>query len=383
MRPITLGGLTGDGSAQAALEAEQAAAEEAAAAATVRIAAIGGGIGGFFALLAGLCCFWWFCVARRRRVAREQQARARLARQSKLAKVTRTGTAASVANTLGVAPKLDPKKRIGFAATPTATGMTNILGAMNPALVKTVAPAQGGRRMTMALAAYKNTSAFKPTGIRNPRQALLEEDAREVQTESLTEEVAIGIAEEDEEAEEVQESYDTPHAEDVHEEDVGQPEYSEEQTMDMNESAVEEETAEDAADEDDYVDEDEAVGAAGARKVGGNTASGGGWLSSKQKKTVESAVAPPVENKKLVIGRGAVLQEQVHTQTVKLRRVSKVRGDRDLTASRTRFTRPSVATPYAFTATVARTVVKTDTGPKERTNALYGLNEDLDANSTS
>jgi hypothetical protein len=148
------------------------------------------------------------------------------------------------------------------------------------------------------------------------------------------------------------------------------------------------------ADDDDFMDEDEAVEGAAARGVAGRAVKGGGYLRSKQKKVAEAAAAPlPPEPKKLVIGRGALITEKVETQTVKLRRVSKIRGDKTTTEMRQaavgRFARPSAAptaafnptavgassrnmlgggrestaamTPYAFVATVSRLQVKAET----------------------
>ena len=138
------------------------------------------------------------------------------------------------------------------------------------------------------------------------------------------------------------------------------------------------------------LDEDDPVAAAAAGRARGRSAEGGGKTHFKQKKTVETAAQPLEEPRKLVIGRGAVIKEHVQTQTVKLRRVSKVRGDKELTALRqetVRFTRPSVAargqygpqashrnmlgvgsggsTPYAFTATVSRVLVKEEKDKQE------------------
>ena len=190
--------------------------------------------------------------------------------------------------------------------------------------------------------------------------------------DSVSEEVddaIIGIQEEEGEAVEEEVAEEVPH-EEVYVEN------SEEVTEENDEKAVEE-----AAEEDDYVDEDDPVAAAAAGKVRGRSAEVGGKTHFKQKKTVETAAQPLEEPRKLVIGKGAVVKEHVQKQTVMLRRVSKVRGDKELTALRqetVRFARPSMAsrglyepqashrnllgsgssTPYAFTATVSRVLVK-------------------------
>ena len=91
--------------------------------------------------------------------------------------------------------------------------------------------------------------------------------------------------------------------------------------------------------------------------------------SQKTKKPVSQAAEPPTELKQIVIGKGALFQERVEKQTIQLRRVSKIKGDKELSATRSR---PSMMlrsgygpqssrnllNPYEFTATVARTIVK-------------------------
>ena len=412
-RPVAVGaalGSLGEGGSSALMGGVGAGDDSSAAAAaesqkTVIVASVSGA--GALALLLLLCGLWFCCLVHRRRRAKENTQRARLVRPSRIAagsKLVPRVKSTGLADTLGSAapvPRLAKGVRVGFAATPAAAGasMSAMFGSMNPTLINTpqrtsAAPLRD-RRMTTVLSAYKNTSAFKPVAYRNPQQNLLLEMAPEVQTEALMElnpedeDTVVGITDEQEQEEE----------EEIIDENVGSTEYADESLVAEDVIGIQEETAEDVAEEaaeeaedaaeaeDDYVDEDETLDGAVRKKVVGASAVGGGWLQNKQKKATESAVAPPIENKKLVIGRGALLTETVEKQTVKLRRVSKVRGDKDLTAIRQgtagmdRVTRPSVAarglfepqrpTSYAFTATVSRTVVKTDAEHKPVMNSLY------------
>jgi hypothetical protein len=263
---------------------------------------------------------------------------------------------------------------------------------MNPALLRakrgSVAPALhssaggggggGGSgavrapRMTMALAAYKKpVAAFKPTahgaagggdgGGRRQSVALLHEAEEEEVDDG-----AIGPTDEQGEASyaagdsgygdgysygaegsygdadasaEAAGEYDAP-AEDA------APAYDAPADADADAAA---DDAEAEAEDDDFMDEDEPVEGAAACGVGGRAVKGGGYLRSKQKRVAEAAAAPlPPEPKKLVIGRGALITEKVETQVVKLRRVSKIRGDKNLTEMRQaavshRFARPSAA----------------------------------------
>ena len=367
---------------------EAAAAQEAATAKKTGIIA-GGAIAGGVLLCCCLVGLFWFCIARRRRQEKERRMRERMNRKSHIAassKIKRTGPVTSVASTLGVqgTPKTGP-------------AMMSMFNSMNPALVKAkrgtmavggVGGAQRGARMTMALAAYKNTSAFKPTMVVESSFAgrgrgLLEEKEE-------VDDAIIGIQEEEGEAVEVGHEEVNVDSQEVGEEAVEEAaEDVEEVTAGENMEEVAEEAEEEAAEEDDYVDEDDPVAAAAAGKVRGRSAEVGGKTHFKQKKTVEAAAQPLEEPRKLVIGKGAVVKEHVQKQTVMLRRVSKVRGDKELTALRqetVRFARPSMAgrglyepqashrnllgsggggsTPYAFTATVSRVLVK-----EERDNA--------------
>ena len=287
------------------------------------VAIIAGGAIAALAILAALCCLWFFCfVVKRRR--KEKAAR------SKLQKINngvskRNVTAPSMATVLGIQAS-QPARAATFST---------VLKSMNPALVKAprASVAMRNPRMSIALAAYKNTSSFRPTGVRTMKQSLIEEVPEEVQTESITEHEAIGVVSEEAEDERVEEEKPT---EDIPEE-------------------------EEEAEDDDYVDEDDAVASGTRRGVTGVAVSHNGALTEKAKNTPDSEASTGMtEKKKLVIGKGALLQEQVQKQTIKLRRVSHVKGDRDLTAVRQH--RPSARpVSYAFTATVSRTLVKTDT----------------------
>lgn len=353
---------------------EEMAAAEASVAAKKNWAIIGGAVGGGVLLCCCLLGGLWFCLARRRQREKEKRARERMNRKSHMvasSKLKRTGPVTSVANTLGV------KGEGAGTGSKNGVAMMSMFNSMNPALVKakrgTMAPSVGGQRnprMTMALAAYKNTSAFKPTMILSDGGRGLLQEQEEVQTDSLVEDAVIGVEEED---------ITGINEDDEENKGDNEEEASEEVNEDVVEIAQEEdeETAEEAAEEDDYIDEEDAVAAAAAGRVGGRVVSSGGERRYKQKKTAEAAAQPLEEPRKLVIGKGAVLKEQVQKQTVMLRRVSKVKGDKELTALRqdtVRFARPSMAgrgqygpqssnrnllsTPYAFTATVSRVLVK-------------------------
>lgn len=379
-------GVLGDGSGSGSSmnmggvgsEAEMAAVEAAAAeAAQTKTVIIASSAAGGAALLAALCALWLCaCLARRRKEQKARSAAAAAAsRKSYVVAAGKLGRTQqqTIGGVLGAAPparSLGPRARVGFKAQPTS--MRHLFGSMNPALVQVAPVATPGKRnprMTMALSAYKNTAAFKPVSVarQSLAPALLEEPEETVDDSALNVEqqdpdsYAVGIAEETDE--------------DVAQETDALP--SDYTVAEALEETAEEETAE----EEDAADDEEAVDAALRSKVGGRTATGGGWLTNKVKKTTESAVAPPFEHKKLVIGKGALLEEQVEKQTVKLRRVSKVKGDKDLTALRNAVSRPSIAVArgfepqrpmsYAFTATVSRTLVKKE--ETETPNALYGL----------
>ena len=291
-------------------------------------AIIAGGAIAALAVLAALCCLWFWCfVVKRRR--KENAARAKLQKiNNGISK--RNVTAPRMAAVLGIQ-----------AAQPArAPTFSNVLKSMNPALVKAprASVAMRNPRMSLALAAYKNTSSFRPTGVRTitMKQSLIEEEPAEVQTETITEHEAIGVVSEEQNAEEnineVEEAVNIPDDE-----------------------------VEEAVEDDDYVDEDDAVDSVARRKITGVAVSNNRDLTQKVKNTPDSEASTGMtEQRKLVIGKGALLQEQVQKQTIKLRRVSHVKGDRDITAVRQH--RPSARpVSYAFTATVSRTLIKTDT----------------------
>jgi len=274
----------------------------------------------------GLCALWLAFLIRSRR-------RERRAKQAAASRVLRNGLqrrpAADVASTMGVS---------------SAASHNTLFRSLNPALLTATAASSDGTnkaartaRMTLALSAYKNTSAFKPVGIHT-----VSETAR--LAPQMTEDAdlcAIGIADDD--------MADTDAVAD----------------NDIDINAVD--AAEDAVAEDDDAAEDEedleeSLANAAPAKHRGLFVTNGTHTTIKTKHATESALAPPIENNTLVIGKGSLLEEMVQKQTVQLRRVSKVKGDRDLTAQRTqsidRYARPSAIQPYAFTATVSRTLVK-------------------------
>jgi hypothetical protein len=287
----------------------------------------------------------------------------------------------------------------GAAAGGSAGGaaMADMFSAMNPALLRakrgggaggggpsgddsagSVSAARRGPRMTMALAAYKKPMAtFKPAATAGASAqarhgtALLDDDgAAEAfaaatdaygETETAAEE---GSAYGGWEGQPAEDGAAWPPADDAAAVAEGEAAGATSYGDNAGPGAAAEDEVEAAAgaageghpdvdddadaEDDDYMDEDEPVDAAVAAGVPGRAVKGGGYLRSKQKKVAEAAAAPlPPEPKKLVIGRGALITEKVETQTVKLRRVSKIRGDKGLTEMRaqasSRVARPSVA----------------------------------------
>jgi len=415
----------------------------------------GAGGGGLIALLALLCCLWWFlCLVPRKRKAQEE-AKARAKRAVLLQRAARLDggkSTSTMAATLGL-QKVLPADAVGGpsgagaaaagargqkhgGAKANAANMAGMFNAMNPALLRakrgTLASGGAGGagpggavrapRMTMALAAYKKpVAAFKPTTAgahasqRRQSSALLYSDAggEAVDDSALSEVNEVGTDGPGEHAPYGSGEYE-PHAGSVGVDGyAGGAEagdgygYNADAAADAGGAAPAWDAAAPAGDggnvdddgdadaeDDDFMDEDEAVEGAAARGVAGRAVKGGGYLRSKQKKVAEAAAAPlPPEPKKLVIGRGALITEKVETQTVKLRRVSKIRGDKTTTEMRQaavgRFARPSAAptaafnptavgassrnmlgggrestaamTPYAFVATVSRLQVKAET----------------------
>ena len=92
--------------------------------------------------------------------------------------------------------------------------------------------------------------------------------------------------------------------------------------------------AEPDAEEDDYVDEDEEVREAAARAAKAAAARKAAELLAKAKKVTAGLAAPTADPRKLIIKEGVIHGEVVAAKTFTLRRVEKVRGDKDLTALR-------------------------------------------------
>lgn len=278
---------------------------------------------GAFLIVLGLCCLWFCCVFLKRR-KREKDARSKL---NKKANDYRVKVATpKMSNILGVQTPTQSKT------------LSNVFKSMNPALVNAPQPKNiRNTRMSVALSAYKNTNvtAFKPVAVRS----IAEDKLMEEEPSGYNEEEIIGVTEEQ------------------YQEEV-------EQEEEQNEEEIETEQ------EEDVVDDEEAVNNVHAKTITGKSATSGNTYTQKVKRTVESEVQPLSEPRKLIIGKGALLQEQVEKQTVKLRRVSRIKGDKDITAIR-QVARPSVVAfggyepqrpqSYAFTATVSRTIVKSDT----------------------
>lgn len=290
---------------------------------------------GAAALVFALCCGWLLCALRRRRQMREKKARAALA--SKQQNIQHKSQNATVAATLGM--KTPAKQNALFRN-------------MNPALL--TSPIQRetrGPRLSMALSAYKSPTSFRPQSVASQhRQSTVVESLLEHPQTDEVEDAVIGIEEEPE--------------------DTGAAKEYEEQTEENTEE-IENDIEETEEEQDDYVDDDEDIATALTRKATGKHVDSAMTYAQRTKNSADSATTPPIESKKLVIGKGALLQEHVQRQTVQLRRVSKVRGDQHLTALRQQ--RPStragyapqsssrnLLNPYEFTATVSRVIVKTD-----------------------
>jgi len=281
------------------------------------------GVGAFLIIL-GLCCLWFCCVFLKRR-KREKEARSKLNKKANDYRMKVTSP--KMSNVLGVQTPTQSKT------------LSNVFKSMNPALVHATQPKNmRNTRMSVALSAYKNTNvtSFKPVAVRS----IAEDKLIEEQPTDYNEEEIIGVSE-----------------------------YEEEEEIEQEQVEVEQEEQE-QAEEEDVVDEEESINNIQAKTVIGKSVTSGNTYTQKVKRTVESEVQPLSEPRKLIIGKGALLQEQVEKQTVKLRRVSRVKGDKDLTATR-QVSRPSAIAfggyepqrpqSYAFTATVSRTIVKSDT----------------------
>jgi len=99
---------------------------------------------------------------------------------------------------------------------------------------------------------------------------------------------------------------------------------------------------------DDYMDEDEEVREAAARAAKAAAAKKAAELALKAKKLAEAAATTAVEPKKLIIKEGVIHGEVVAAKTFTLRRVEKVRGDKDLTALRAAASARKSVTPGAL-----------------------------------
>jgi hypothetical protein len=161
--------------------------------------------------------------------------------------------------------------------------------------------------------------------------------------------------------------------EDVQDEAIGiqDEEEAEEQQGEINVEENDVDTHEDEVNEedDDVVDEEDIAHVAPAAMRTNRLANPSPSYNQKTKNPIAQAAEPPTELKQIVIGKGTLYQERVEKQTIQLRRVSKIKGDKDLTATRSRpsmFMRRgygpqssrNLLNPYEFTATVARTIVK-------------------------
>jgi hypothetical protein len=321
--------------------------------------AAGAGVGGLIAILALLCCVWFFLCVIPRRKKKEEEARKKLNRASfavKSKKLQMAPARGGVKSALGL-PSGSPVPVIGsLAPVRKATTSMALFEAVNPALLASARTGDDkpkeivkrGPRMTMALSSYKRPVAL------SPRKSI-------AWSPQPAEEVEEGEEEQQPQYEGEEQVADEPdYSSYYQQEEYDQPAYNDDDALigiQDDESEAERPSDEEEA---DYEDEEEDLSGAAGRKAGGKTATHGGWLSNKTKKAVEQAVAPPVENKKLVIGKGALIAESVTREVVRLKRVSKVKGDAEITNLRQNTaSRPSVATPV-FAAVVARNRFKVD-----------------------
>jgi len=151
---------------------------------------------------------------------------------------------------------------------------------------------------------------------------------------------------------------------------------------------AEPELDDEAVGDDDYEDEDEPVDEA-AVAAGGGGSRRGGFLRNKLRAAASKAAAvPSAEPRALVIGKGKLQLEQAVQQVVRLKRVSKVRGDKALTAMRAQQSMRRISNSaaafepaasssaggvgggggagYAFTATVGRKQLRVSTDRARR-----------------
>jgi len=105
-----------------------------------------------------------------------------------------------------------------------------------------------------------------------------------------------------------------------------------------------------AAEDDDAQDEDEPVEDPAAAAAAAARSARGGFLRNKLRAAATTAAPALTAPRQLVIGRGQVLMEEAVQQVVRLKRVSRIRGDKDLRSGGA----AAAGMGYAFTATVGR-----------------------------
>lgn len=359
----------------------------------VAAVAAGAGLGGLIAVLAILCACWWCLLVLPRRKKKEEEAKKKLNRASfalKAKSVKLAPARGGVASALGLPPSSSssPIPVLGSVA-PARKGATSaaLFQGFNPALLASardgsLAPKPGPSssndggagnrkpRISMALSAYKKPVALSPRkSLASPRAPIaLEEEEEEEEEQPLYYEE--GQAEEQPYYYEEEQAEEQPY---YYYEEEAQPEEEQEQypPYEEEEAMIGIQDDDDDQAEDDVADDEEDILDTAGRKAAGSKAQHGGWLSNKTKKVAESAVAPPVEDRKLVIGKGALIAEAVTKEVVRLKRVSKIKGDSELSNMRKQNgSRPSTAATPVFAAVVARTRFKVDSGrygPREST----------------
>jgi len=350
----------------------------------------GAACGGLLFLLLLLCCCWWLlCAAPRRRKRREAEAAAVAAKRAhrKSAHGGRgrgllTQPSTKMSGLLGLPAAADGKQQAGtlaaaakaaFRPEPSKGGVAAVFSSINPALLhrpkrgstalRPTAPAGRGPRISLALAGYNRMpAAAAAAAVRKAQPVAAAEEVEEERVSVLEEEGKAGAA-----------------AASV-----------DEYLLNEEDGDVRDEAEPDAdAEDDDYEDEDEpADGEAGAEGGGGGSRRRG-YLRNKLRAAVSmAATAPATEPRALVIGKGKLHLEQAVQQVVRLKRVSKVRGDQTLTAMRARQSvrrmstaaaaafGPSAAASggggggYAFTATVGRKQLRVSTERTRRPSAM-------------
>jgi len=343
---------------------------------------IGGAAAGLLLLLLLLlCCCWFLVLLPRRRRKREAEAEA-AKRRAALRKSHPAGMSslrkktATVAGLVGAGVNA-PKPKPAAGPKPTVAAMdgmfTNVHSAMlrakrtSAAVPGTVpanpngggAAAKAGPRLSFALAAYKSGPGGGGGGagdLRAKRKSLLTEDGTAANHSPRQEEDWSGV----------DDSGFAPGAS-PEEDDWGE---EEEEGAEAAGAGRTQDGGVAPADawgdaDDDFLDEDAPVEDAAAGGGGDGRPKRGGYLRNKQRARVAEPSAEPAKEVKIVIGKGELKSEAVVHQTVKLKRVSRIRGDRTLTALRKEQpqARPSVAGGggYAFTAAVGRVQLRAPT----------------------